>query len=149
MKKNWFFPLMIFAIVFFLINGCKKDGSSDVGNLTISSLSKYSAMPASQILITGTGFTTDKQLVVRFSNNLDYQIDVPVFQANGTQLIVSVPPFINTATEEFEEGTVSVMVVIKNNTAEYASNKIENFEILNMPVSLANDGRVTLLFINS
>lgn len=154
MKKNWFYPLMIFAIVFILTNGCKKDGSSDDGNalsspLTISSLSKYSAMPASQVLITGTGFNTGNQLVARFSNNVGYQLDVPVFQANENQLICSIPPFINTTTKEFEAGIVSVMVVVKNNMGENVSNKIENFEILDMPVPLVKDGRVTLLFLNS
>lgn len=145
---------MIFAIVFILTNGCKKDGSSDDGNtpstpLTITSLSKYSAMPASQILITGSGFDTGNQLVARFSNNNEYQIDVPVFQANGNQLIVSIPPFINTTTKEFEAGTVSVTVVVKNNMGENVSNKIESFEILDMPFPIAKDGRVTLLFLNS
>ena len=150
MKKYRFIPIIVFTLVYLLTGGCKKNNpdNQDV-TLIISSVNKSLAMPASQIVISGSGFNTDAQLYVRFFNDADYQIDVPVFQANDNQLIVTVPPFINTVTKEYEAGKVSIMVVAKSNSRENTSNSIADFSIINMPESEASVGKTTLIYLDA
>jgi len=119
MKNFSLYPL--FILVMFLLltnNGCnKKDSSTDLGDdlsttpPIINSLSKTSSMPASQLVITGSGFSTAENLSVRFSDNNNYQVDVPVLQTGETSLIVSVPPYIVSGSGLFITDTVNIRII--------------------------------------
>jgi hypothetical protein len=141
--------LLLITFMMIVSNACNKDSSTPGEELSISSINRMSAMPASQILISGTGFGTDKPLFVRFSDNKEYVMDVPVFQANSNLIIVTVPPFINTRTQDFEQGMVSIRVVVKQSGSEVVSNGQDGFSILDMPVPQAKTGTATLMFIDA
>ena len=100
----------------------KKDSVTNYNNdlpttpVKINSLSTTIALPASQLVITGSGFSSIDNLSVRFSENISYQVDVPVLQSSSTSLIVSVPPFITSdnapflhSTENFPEQSTTLL----------------------------------------
>lgn len=151
MKKICFFPLVLFAGIFLLTNGCSPDGGPDdepANAMAISSLNKMAAMPASQILITGTGFGDGTDLWVRFSDLNGYVMDVPAIQSDATRVLVTVPPYINISDGDWKAGTVAVQVIKKSDSKESTSTRFENFSILEMPVAeTVKPGLVTLMFM--
>lgn len=154
--KNNFYPLLVLVIMLLLTsNGCNdNDSSTDYGTdlstapTVINTLSKTSAMPASQLVITGSGFSSPNTLSVRFSNDNNYQVDVPVLQANSTSLIVSVPPYIISSSGQFKPDTVDIRIIKKSGSSIIESNMIKGLRILELPVSAAAPGTVTLNFLN-
>ena len=156
MKKITFYSIIFFGMLILLMNNAcnKKDSVTDYNNdlpttpVKINSLSTTIALPASQLVITGSGFSSTDNLSVRFSHNISYQVDVPVLQSSSTSLIVSVPPFITSDNAPFLIDTVNIQIIKKSGTGTVESNKIEGFCIRNLPSSIAVPGIVTLNFLN-
>ena len=113
--------------------------------VTISSLSTSSAVPLSLLTITGSGFNPAAELAVRFFDDAQgYSLSIPVVAASSTTITVSVPPF-TLSPGTFSSGTVNVQVIQSSSV----SNTIGNFEIQNLPTSLADPGTVTLSFLKA
>lgn len=149
MKNSRIIFMLLIIHLMIVSNSCKNDTSSPVEELSISSINRMSAMPASQILISGAGFNTDKNLYVRFSDKANYVMDVPVFQANSNLIIVTVPPYINTQTQQFGSGIVSISIVAGQAGSEIVSNAQDGFSILEMPVPQSKTGTTSLMFIDA
>lgn len=116
----------------------------------INSLSAHSAMPTG---ILGLDITLSKSLAngtikVRFSDDNNYKVDVPLFYDNEQAAIVSVPIYF-TDTGNFTSGIVDVMVVVDSGDKEYISNKITGFEIKNLPTVKEQPGTITLAYLTN
>jgi hypothetical protein len=115
--------------------------------MPITSLSVTSALPTSNLIITGTGFATDGSLSVRFFNSSGYQVDVQVMKSTSTSVVVAVPPYFVSGASKFEPGTVSVQVLQDSASGIIKSNSIEGFQIKDLPTHTATPGNVTLNFL--
>ena len=120
-----------------------RDILEDISVIKIDLLSKTSASPGSFITITGSGFASDSALSVRFFCGESLAMDVPVLDFNATTVVVPVPFFIDTTTEEFGSGIVNVQVIQTFGTTTLASNTISEFEISPMPALTLPAGAVT------
>lgn len=127
-------------------NTTNQGGGGDEGDgeeIKIDTLSSTSALPASLLTITGSGFDPTAALSVRFFDGKDFTVDIPVIDANTTAVNVSVPPFIDMTTGEFEAGVVNVKVIQTSGTITLRSNTIFGFEIGSLPTLTLPPGEVT------
>ena len=104
-------------------------GNTTAPPLVITSLSTTSAAPLKTLNITGSGFNSAADLSVRFSDDQEFTVDVPVVDASATSVTVAVPPFVDVVTGEFASGTVNVQVVRSTGTGTRTSNAVPGFEI--------------------
>lgn len=112
---------------------------------TITKLSKNSSAPFGLITISGTGFTTAKDMQVLFSNG-SYQVAVrPVAVTSKTALVAAVPYYFNPGTGSPAAGAVSVQLRISSTGS--TSNKISGFKISNLPTTTAAAGSITEQFL--
>jgi len=155
MKKISLNFLLLSAIfLLFITSSCdKKDSSTGPGDNSsadpvINSLSDTSALPASRLVISGSGFGTGENLFVRFSGKNNYLVEVPVLESDETSLIVSVPPYINPVNGFFLSDTVNITIIIKSGSAIIQSNAVQNFIIRGLPDPGSAPGTVTLNFLN-
>ncbi|MGE5805466.1 MAG: BACON domain-containing protein [Ignavibacteria bacterium] len=155
MKRNSIYRrLLLLIFLLITISSCsEKDSSTYPGdnqspNPVINSLNDTSAIPASRLVISGSGFGTGENLFVRFSGKNNYQVDVPALESDETSLIVSVPPFINPVNGFFQSDTVNIAIVIKSSSGTIQSNAVQNFIIRGLPNPSSAPGMVTLNFLN-
>ncbi len=115
--------------------------------LVITSLSTTSAAPLQSLNITGSGFNSTADLSVRFSDDQEFTVDIPVVDVSATSVTVAVPPFVDVVTGEFASGTVNVQVVQSTGGVTVTSDPIRGFQIQDLPTSLAPAGTATLSFL--
>jgi hypothetical protein len=115
---------------------------------SITSLSTNSAAPVSILAIAGSGFDPTATLSVSFFDNKGFRLDIPVLVAGPTSVEVAVPPYINPATGTFGPGTVNVQLIQNLGGSIVTSNSIQNFQLQDLPTSVAPPGAVTLNLLN-
>jgi hypothetical protein len=115
--------------------------------IQIHSLSAMSALPASLLTISGSGFDPASQLSVRFSDEKGFTAEVPLTDADVSSATVPVPPFINQATGNFGAGLVNVQLVQRTGSTVFASNTLSGFEIKDLPVSTLPAGSIILGYL--
>ena len=120
-----------------------------LNQIQIDSLSATSALPASLLTITGSGFDPDAELSVRFFDDQRFDVDVPVVGALATSLIVSVPPFIDPTTDTFGAGMVNVQVVKRSTTETLTSNTVNGLAINDLPSVTAPRGVTTVAYLDA
>ncbi|HSR18738.1 MAG TPA: IPT/TIG domain-containing protein, partial [Ignavibacteriaceae bacterium] len=148
-----FLLLSAIFLLFFTSSCDKKDSSTGPGDNpsavpVINSLSDTSALPASRLVISGSGFGTGENLFVRFSGKNNYMVDIPALESDETSLIVSVPPYINPVNGFFLPDTVNITIVIKSGSGTIQSNAVQNFIIRGLPDPNSAPGTVTLNLLN-
>jgi len=117
--------------------------------LVITSLSTTSAAPLKTLNITGSGFDSTADLSVRFSDDQEFTVDIPVVDASATSVTVAVPPFVDVVTGAFASGTVSVQVVQSTGTGTRTSNAVPGFEIQTLLSPTATPGYVSIAVLEA
>ncbi len=148
MKHVQIILLLIIVAILFTCSHSTSPGSSGSG-MTINSINTQSALPASVIAISGTGFGSTGALAARFSNSSGYHVDVQALTFDANSAIVSVPPFVIAGTEKFGPGVVDVQLIRNAGLGETRSNTVAGFRILDLPTPSSSDGSVTLNLLNN
>jgi hypothetical protein len=115
---------------------------------TLTSFSPATAAPASTLTLTGTGFNPAAEITVIFSNsNGNYNISVPPSSVTSSTVNVTVPPFVNSFSNNFSSGTVNVTLTQKANGVSLNTNTLSGFNIgtLPSPTSQAGNGTLALM----
>jgi hypothetical protein len=135
------FLIFVLAIIF---------GSKDVSSngLKIDSINTYSAMPTEMLslVIEIPDSLADSNIIVRFSDDKNYKVDVSLIYYNQQAAIVSIPIYF-TDTGNFSSGVVNVELVANSGDEEYVSNKITGFEIEDLPTVKEKPGTITLEYL--
>lgn len=108
--------------------------------LQITSIGASSAMPMTLLTITGTGFDTNSDIKVRFSDGKDFKVDVPSAELTYQSLKVAVPPMF--AEGELTSGQVSVQLVETKGEGTMLSNA-EPLQIQELPTPKGAAGVAT------
>lgn len=113
--------------------------------LRINSIGKTSAMPMTLLEISGTGFNTNSEVVVRFFIDKDFSVDIPLLELTYHSLKVAVPPVIING--ELAGGDASVQLVVKSGDHTLISNT-KPLKIEELPTTESPAGTITLAFLN-
>ncbi|MCX6224776.1 MAG: hypothetical protein NTV01_08530, partial [Bacteroidia bacterium] len=121
-------------------------------SIQIGTLSTTSAVPASLLTISGSGFDpANSAISVLFTpNGSGVPIAVPVFSASANSLQVIVPPFLD-RTSGFSSGVMDVQAIQMSGSSLMTSNTIGGLNVGSLPLIPSSDlsGAVTGAWINS
>jgi hypothetical protein len=119
------------------------------GEVHIDSVSTTSAAPMSLVALSGTGFSANRSLWVRFLDVRGYALAVPALQVTPTSVTAAVPPYLDVGSGAVSHATVDLDVSADPKEKLFASNTLQGMEILNAADARNPAGYVTSAFLRA
>jgi hypothetical protein len=116
----------------------------------LSMFTPAAAAPAATLTLNGAGFDPSGQIIVTLANtNGNYSVSIPPTSVTAGTISVTVPPFVNSVSNNFASGTVSLIMDQKANGVSLNTNTLNGFTIQTLPYVYSGAGNATLALIHA